>query len=57
MDTATSELLQHEIDHLDGILALDQPFGTNGIVSRDVYEKSKEYFDQQVDYVIQPTLW
>lgn len=56
MDTAISELLQHEIDHLDGILALDEPFGENGIVGRDVYEKNKEYFDKLVDYVIQPTL-
>ena len=24
LDTATSELLQHEIDHLDGVLATDR---------------------------------
>ncbi|KAJ6649167.1 Peptide deformylase [Pseudolycoriella hygida] len=56
LDTATSELLQHEIDHLDGILALDEPFGKNGIVSREVYEKNREYFDREVDYVIEPTI-
>ncbi|XP_037037991.1 peptide deformylase-like [Bradysia coprophila] len=56
LDTATSELLQHEIDHLDGILALDEPFGKDGIVSREVYERNRECFDKQVDYVIESTI-
>ena len=34
-----SELLQHEIDHLDGILALDRLTDTRSIVSREEFEK------------------
>ena len=34
-----SELLQHEIDHLDGILAIDRVFDTKTIVTREEFEK------------------
>ncbi len=34
-----AELLQHEIDHLDGILALDRPTGTDPIAFRSEWEK------------------
>ncbi len=34
-----SELLQHEIDHLDGILALDRAIDTRHIILRSEYEK------------------
>jgi peptide deformylase len=34
-----SELLQHEIDHLDGILALDRAIDAKHIVFRTEYEK------------------
>lgn len=34
-----AELLQHEIDHLDGILALDRLTDTRSIVSREEFEK------------------
>ena len=34
-----SELLQHEIDHLDGILALERLTDTRTIVSREEFEK------------------
>ena len=34
-----SELLQHEIDHLDGILALDRVFDVKSICTREEFEK------------------
>ena len=50
LDRATSELLQHEIDHLDGVLALDRAVDRESIVSREVFESMPEYFGRQVDY-------
>ena len=52
LDTATSELLQHEIDHLDGILAVDRAIDSNSLVMREVFERNYEFFKKQVDYVI-----
>ena len=49
LDRATSELLQHEIDHLDGILALDRALDRESIVSRSVFESMPEHFARQVD--------
>jgi len=34
-----SELLQHEIDHLDGILAIDRVSDVQTICTREEYEK------------------
>ena len=66
-----SELLQHEIDHLDGILALDralpplpalpssQPSSQPSIpsfVARSVYDASPDRFASMVDYTITPTI-
>ena len=50
LDRATSELLQHEIDHLDGVLALDRAVDRESIVSREVYESMPEHFARQVDF-------
>ncbi len=36
-----SELLQHEIDHLDGILAVDHAIDRNSLCTRDEYERRK----------------
>jgi peptide deformylase len=36
---AFSELLQHEIDHLDGILALDRALDRNSFSTREEYER------------------
>ena len=52
MDQATSELLQHEIDHLDGVLAIDQALDRDSLVSREVFESDPQWFERQVDYVI-----
>ena len=49
LDAATSELLQHEIDHLDGVLALDRAVDREAIVSRDVFESMPEHFARLVD--------
>ncbi|CAF3840464.1 unnamed protein product [Adineta steineri] len=60
LDVSISELLQHEMDHLDGILNIDKPFKDNNenesIISMDEYERKKNYFNQQVDYTIVPTV-
>ena len=34
-----SELVQHEIDHLDGILAIDRVFDVKTICTREEFEK------------------
>ncbi len=36
---ALSELLQHEMDHLDGVLAVDRAIGPNGLATRQEYER------------------
>ena len=36
---ALSELLQHELDHLDGVLAIDRAIGPNGLCTREEYER------------------
>lgn len=43
-DRDLSELLQHEIDHLDGILAIDRVFDVKTICTREEFEK--RYRDQ-----------
>lgn len=50
LDRATSELLQHEIDHLDGVLALDRAVDRESIVSREVFESMPEHFARRVDF-------
>lgn len=60
LDLPVSELLQHEMDHLKGILNIDNPLKENGhdecIISMDEYNRNKIYFSQQVDYTIVPTV-
>jgi len=50
-----SELLQHEIDHLDGILATDRAIERGDIIYKCEYMKNKEQYDSLVDYFIQAT--
>jgi peptide deformylase len=52
LDRAVSELVQHEIDHLDGILAVDRALDRDALVLREVFEAQRTYFLRQVDYVI-----
>lgn len=55
LDRAQSELLQHEIDHLDGKLSLDRAVGENAFVHRSVFEANRPLFAAQVDYFPQST--
>ena len=38
---AFSELLQHEIDHLDGILAVDRALDRNSLATREEYDRQR----------------
>ena len=50
-----SELVQHEYDHLRGVLATDIAVDNTSIVSRAVFDKHPK-FRQLVDYSIEATL-
>jgi peptide deformylase len=56
LDRPLAELLQHEIDHLDGVLAVDRAVEPGAFVARRVYEGARARFDAEVDYRIEPTL-
>jgi peptide deformylase len=56
VDTAVAELLQHEIDHLDGVLAVDRAVDREALVMRGAYDANREYYDAQVDYTITATI-
>jgi peptide deformylase len=45
-----SELMQHEIDHLDGKLSFDRAAGPNPYVHRSVFESDLVTFARLVDY-------
>jgi len=45
-----SELFQHEIDHLDGVLATDLALDRDAIVARTVFERDVAFFRNQVSY-------
>ena len=51
-----AELLQHEMDHLAGVLAVDRAAAPTDIVPREEYLARRQHYDQQVDYVIVPTV-
>ncbi|MDE1179243.1 peptide deformylase [Paraburkholderia sp.] len=51
---AESELIQHEIDHLDGVLSFDRATGANPVVHRSVFDADRASFMQQVDYIPEP---
>ncbi|MFA6956966.1 MAG: peptide deformylase [Thermoanaerobaculia bacterium] len=55
MGLAASELLQHEIDHLDGILAIDRAIDREAIVLREVWEARRREMRALVDYEIGET--
>ena len=50
LEPGTAELLQHEIDHLDGVLAVDHALDREAIVLREVFEASPVSFRAQVDW-------
>ncbi len=49
LEPAESELFQHELDHLDGILALDRALDRESLVHRLVFEEQRERFEALVD--------
>jgi peptide deformylase len=53
---AESELLQHEIDHLDGVMATDRAIEPEDILYKSEYQEHKKLYDERVDYVIAPTI-
>jgi peptide deformylase len=53
VDQTVAELLQHETDHLDGVLAVDRAMDR---VTREEYERERERYDAMVDYAIVPTI-
>lgn len=54
LDVATSELMQHELDHLDGVLAVDRAEDTKAFLARELFERMRERFAREVDYTIAP---
>jgi len=56
VDAAVSELLQHEVDHLDGVLAIDRALDRDSIIARSLYERQRDVFDSTVDYAIRSTI-
>lgn len=38
---ALAELIQHEMDHLDGILAVDRAIGPNGLATREQWQAAR----------------
>jgi peptide deformylase len=51
---AESELVQHEIDHLDGVLAIDRAQGEGSLVTRAMFEAAPARYLAEVDYTIAP---
>ena len=49
LDRSTSELLQHEIDHLDGILAVDRAEGSDAVINRRDFSADPQRYLAQVD--------
>lgn len=48
LDPAVSELLQHELDHLDGVLAVDRALDRDSIVLRAAWDEQPDYFRAMV---------
>lgn len=46
---AESELFQHELDHLDGVLAVDRAVDAEAIVTRAEFERERARFEALVD--------
>jgi peptide deformylase len=52
LDMATSELMQHELDHLDGVLAVDRAEDPSALLARDLFERDPDRYGAEVDYTI-----
>jgi peptide deformylase len=54
LDPWLSALLAHEVDHLDGILAVDHAIDRESLVSREAYEADPVFYQQLADPVTEP---
>jgi peptide deformylase len=52
LDISISELLQHEIDHLYGVLAVDRAIDKDSIIMREAFNAMPDHFRSLVDYQI-----
>jgi peptide deformylase len=48
LEPAESELFQHELDHLDGILAVDRALDSEAVVTRAEFARERERYLSQV---------
>lgn len=53
LDLTAAELLQHEIDHLDGVLAVDRALDHDSLVVKSEFDANRERYAAMVDYTIQ----
>jgi peptide deformylase len=51
LEPAESELFQHELDHLDGVLAVDRALDAESIVTREEFSRERERFTSLVTRV------
>lgn len=51
-----SELLQHEIDHLDGILAVERAITKKDILYKKEYLANSEVYNKKIEYRIKTTI-
>ena len=61
INEAASELIQHEYDHLDGILSVDRAETDGGavrdaVIDAEQYRRAPDSFNSLVDYAIAPTI-
>ena len=49
LEPAEAELFQHELDHLDGVLAVDRAVDAEAIVGREEFERERERYVAMVD--------
>jgi peptide deformylase len=52
IDFELAELIQHEMDHLDGVLATDRALDANSLVAREQFLSNPSFYFGQVDHVI-----
>lgn len=52
LSQAESELLQHEIDHLAGILAVDRAIEKTDLIYRMEFDKHTEFYRAKADYPV-----
>ena len=51
-----SELIQHEVDHLNGVLAIDRALDEKSVVDRHEFLLNQTMYEERVEYTIVPTV-